>query len=75
MVTSDFSAASRLALHRGLRVGGTFVNGTAVYFLHEPGLPDQEAHDRSFELRNGRRPNSYEKWALEVARQRHEVPA
>jgi hypothetical protein len=74
MVFSDFYAAKRYADHRGQRVGGTYdLKGNPQYFLHSPELEDQKAHDLSFEIRNGRRPTAYERWALEVAAKRHEL--
>lgn len=72
MVTTDFHVAKRLADHMGMRVGGTFVNGTPTYWLHAPELSEDEAHERAFELRNGRARTSYEKWLMEVAQKRHE---
>lgn len=74
MVTSDFDAAARLAVHTGKRVGGTFTpTGEPVYFLHAEDLTEREAHAISFELRRGRPQTSYDRWLASMAQKRREA--
>ena len=74
MVTDNFDDAQLVARHQGKLVGGTLTHdGTPVYFVVEPELDDQETHDLAFEIREGRRPSTYERWALEAAKRRREA--
>jgi hypothetical protein len=74
MVTSDWDEISAHAQELGLRICGTLKHdGTPAYFAVDHAKTDQEIEDLAFEIREGRPKTAYERWAMSIAKQRHEA--
>jgi hypothetical protein len=71
MVTSDWDEIKAYAEELELRICGTLLHdGTPKYFTVDPETDDDEIEDRAFEIREGRPKTAYERWAMQIAKQR-----
>jgi hypothetical protein len=78
MVTTDWDEIEAHARELDLRICGTLRHdGTPTYFAVDPDKTDEEIEDLAFEIREGRPKTAYERWAMNIAKQRQmeEQPA
>lgn len=70
MVFDSFDEATAAAAANEVVCGTLLSSGEPRYFLVAADASDEMIRDRSFEIREGRPPSSYERWLLKVAMDR-----
>lgn len=73
--TFDTFEAAQEARGEDHQICGTYLGEKPVYFLMPSDASDGQIADRAFEVKNGRPPSEYERWLLEMAQAKAEVPA
>lgn len=67
MVFETFDDATAAAATGQVVCGTLLLSGEPRYFLVDADAPTEVIRDRSFEIREGRPPSTYERWLLRVA--------
>lgn len=71
MVTfDDFDSAQATAGDADMVCAAVLPDGTPKYFVVPKDMPDDQIRDRSFQIREGRPPSTYEQWLLAQALER-----
>ena len=70
MVFDSFDKATAAAATGEVVCGTLLSSGEPRYFVVSVDASDETIRDRSFEIREGRPPSTYERWLLKVAADR-----
>lgn len=73
VVFDDFDSAQAAAADTDMVCAAVLPDGTPKYFVVPKDSPDDDIRDRSFEIREGRPPSTYERWLLQQAIERKQV--